>query len=252
MTLLTFLTRLLCGDWSGLDALSGWRTRGCPSACCSLPWRRPDQHVTSVSDGEIVFCLMCVLGMRLTPGLSPPLHRELSGALCSPPQYDLFSSLQKSNARCAFVCFLVVEIFSATNVQQKDRSELKTSSAHDGAPIADVGFGARVDLLSTDVALPLVAILCSENRQLQSACQHDGRPTLNMLSLALSVDVGGVLGDSRTCLAIALSASRRLLLTCGAPSGHIWHCVPRSKVQGPRCVCVCVCVCVCGCVCVCM
>ena len=107
MTLLTFLTRLLCGDWSGLDMLSGWRTRGCPIACCLLPWRRPDQRVAPVSDGEIIFCLMCMLGMHLTPGLSPPLPRELSGALCSPPQYDLFSSLKKSNARCAFVCFLV-------------------------------------------------------------------------------------------------------------------------------------------------
>ena len=95
MTLLTFLTRLLCGDWSGLDMLSGWRMRGCPSACCLLPWRRPYQRVAPVSDGEIVFCLMCMLGMRLTPGLSPPLPRELSGALCSLPQYDLFSSLKK-------------------------------------------------------------------------------------------------------------------------------------------------------------
>ena len=191
-----------------------------------------------VSDGEIVFCLMCVLGMRLTPGLSPPLPREVSGALCPPPEYDLFSSLNKSNARCAFVCFLIVEILSAINVQQRDRSELKTSGAHASAPIADVGFGARVDWLSTDVALPLVAIHCTENQQLPSACQHDGRPPLNVRSLALSVDVGGVFGDSRTCLAIALSASRRLLPPSGAPCGHIWQCVQRSKVQS---VCVCVC-----------
>ena len=83
-------------------------------------------------------------------------------------QNDLFSSLKKSNARCAFLCFLVVEILSATNVQQRDRSELKTSGAHAGAPIANVGFGARVDWLSTDVGLPLVAILCSETISFQA------------------------------------------------------------------------------------
>ena len=202
-----------------------------------------------VSDGGIVFCLMCVLGMRFTPGLSPPLPHEFSGALCSPPQYDLFSSLKKSNARFSFVCFLVVEILSATNVQQRDRSELKTSGAHAVAPIADVNcwFRSKVDWLSTDVAFPLVAILCSENQQLPSACQHDGRPPLNVLSLALSVDVGGVFGDSRTCLAIVLSASRRLMPTSGAPRGNIWQCVPRSKVQD---VCACVRACVSVCVCV--
>ena len=100
-----------------------------------------------------------------------------------------------------------------------------------------------MDWLSTDVALPRVAILCSENQQLPSACQHGGQPPLNVPRLALSVDVGGVFGDSRTCLTIGLSASRRLLPPSGAPRGHIWQCVPRSKVQG---VCVCVCVCVCG------
>ena len=81
---------------------------------------------------------------------------------------------EKSNARGAFVCFLVMEILSATNVQQRDIGELKISGAHAGAPIADVGFGVRVDWLSTDVALTLVAIICSENQQLPSACQHDG------------------------------------------------------------------------------
>ena len=101
-----------------------------------------------------VFCLMYVLRMRLTPSLSPPLPRGMNGALCSPPQYDLFSSLNKSNARCAFVCFLVLEILSATNVQQRDRSELKISGDHTCAPMADVGFGARVDWLSSDVGLP--------------------------------------------------------------------------------------------------
>ena len=99
--------------------------------------------------------------------------------------------------------------------------------------------------LSTDVAFPLVAILCSENQQLPSACQHDGRPLLNVLSSVLSVDAGGVFGNSRSCLAIALFASRRLLPPSGAPSGHIWLCVD-------VCVCVCVCVHVCVCVCVCM
>ena len=138
---------------------------------------------------------------------------------------------EKSNARCAFVCFLIVEILSATNVQQRDRSELKTSGAHAGAPIADVGFGARVNWLSTDVARPLVAILCSENQKLPSDCHQDSRPPLNVLSLALSVDVGRVFGDSRTCHTIALSASRRLLPPSGAPRGHIWQCIPRSKVQ---------------------
>ena len=92
-----------------------------------------------------VFCLMYVLRMRLTPGLSPPLPRGMNGALCSPPQYDLFSSLNKSNARCAFVCFLVSEILSATDVQQRDRSELKISGDHACAPMGDVDFGARVD-----------------------------------------------------------------------------------------------------------
>ena len=191
----------------------------------------------------LVYWLSSCTGLS---ALSPPLPRGLSGILCSPPQYDPFSSPNKSNARCAFVCFLVLEILSATNVQQRDRSELKISGARAGAPIADVGFGARVDWLSTDVALPLVAILCGENQQLPSACQHDDRPPLNVLSSVLSVDVGGVFGDSRTCLAIALFASRRLLPPSGTPRGHIWQCVPRSKV----CVCVCVRACVRACACV--
>ena len=89
-----------------------------------------------------VFFLMYVLRMHLTPGLSPPLPRGMNGALCSPPQYDLFSSLNKSNARFAFVCFLVLEILSATNVQQRDRSELKISGDHACAPLADVDFRA--------------------------------------------------------------------------------------------------------------
>ena len=149
---------------------------------------------------------------------------------------------EKFKCSVCLVCFLVVEILSATNVQQRNRSELKTSGAHAGAHIAGVGFGARVDWLSTDVALPLVAILCSENQQLPSACQHDGQPPLNVLSLALSVDVGGVFGDSRTSLAIALSASRRLLPLVGHPVAIFGSAFqgPRSKVQG---VCVCVCVC---------
>ena len=201
----------------------------------------------NVNVNVCVFCLMYVLRMRLTPGLSPPLPRGMNGALCSPPQYDLFSSLNKSNARCAFVCFLMLDILSATNVQQRDRSELKISGDHACASMADVDFGARVDWLSTDVAL-LVAILCGEDQQLPSACQHNGQPLLNVLSSVLSVDAGGVFGDGRTCLAIALFASRRLLPPSGAPSGHIWLCVPRSKV----CVCVCVCVCMCVCVCVCV
>ena len=92
VTLLTLLTRLLCGVWSGLDMFSRCETRGCPSACCLHPLRRTDQRMARVSDGEIVFCLMHVLGMRLTHVLSPPLPREMSGALCSPPQYNLFSS----------------------------------------------------------------------------------------------------------------------------------------------------------------
>ena len=72
--------------------------------------------------GGVCVCVLCLM----------------NGALCSPPQYDLFSSLNKSNARCAFVCFLVLEILSATNVQQRDRSELKISGDHACAPMADV------------------------------------------------------------------------------------------------------------------
>ena len=112
--------------------------------------------------GRSVFCLMYVLPMRLTFGLSPPLPRGMNGVLCSPPLCDLFSSLNKSNARYAFVCFLVLEILSATNVRQRDRSELKISGDHACAPMADVDFGARVNWLSTDVAFPLEAIITAK------------------------------------------------------------------------------------------
>ena len=165
----------------------------------------------------------------------------------------------KSNARCPFVCFLVVEILCAKNVQQIDRSELKTSGAHAGAPIADVGFGARVDWLSTDVALPLVAILCSKNQQLPRACQHSGRPHLIVLSLALCVDVGGVLA---TAGPVSQSPFRQVVY-CPLVGHHV--AIFRSVFQGPRskvCVCVSVrasvracvraCVCVSVCVCACM
>ena len=74
------------------------------------------------------------------------------------------------------------------------------------------------------------------DQRFPSAYQHDSWPLLNVLSSVLSVAVGDVFGDSRTCLAIALFASRRLLPPSGAPRGHIWQCIPRSKV----CVCVCV------------
>ena len=125
-------------------------------------------HVCVCGGGGSVFCLMYVLPMRLTFSLSPPLPRGMNGALCSPPQYDLFNSLNKSNARYAFVCFLVLEILSATNVQQRDRSELKISGHHACAPMADVDFGARVNWLSTDVAFPLVAIIAAKTSSFQA------------------------------------------------------------------------------------
>ena len=87
------------------------------------------------------------------------------------------------------------------------------------------------------------------------------RPTTSdRAEFGLVCGCGRCFGDSRTCLAIALSASR-LLPPSRAPRGHIWECVPRSKVQGVcvcacvrACVCVCVraCVSVCECVCVCV
>ena len=92
-------------------------------------------------------------------------------------------------------------------------------------------FWSKVGLAVLRCCPPLVAILSSENQKLPSTCQHDGRLPLNVLSSALSVDVGGVFGDSRICHAIALPATRRLLLPGGAPRGHIWECVSRSKVR---------------------
>ena len=134
--------------------------------------------------------------------------------------------------------------------QMYGRSELKISGAHVCALIEAVGFGARVDWLSIDVAVPLVTILCGKNQQFPSTCQHDGRPFLNVLSSVLSVAVGDVFRRQQDpsrhrpfCQSLSAAPS-------GAPRGHIWQCVPRSKVQSPRCVCVCVCVCVCARVCV--
>ena len=80
--------------------------------------------------------------------------------------FTLHPSTTCSAARAIQFCFLAMEILSATTVQQRDRSELKISRAHASAPIADVGFGARMDWPSTDVALTLIAIICSENQQL--------------------------------------------------------------------------------------
>ena len=95
------------------------------------------------------------------------------------------------------------------------------------------------------VVVPPVTHRAVLQRPTVSKClQYDGRPLLNVLSSVLSVAVGDAFGDSRTCLTIAPSASHCLLAPSGAPCGHIWQCVPRSKV----CVCVCVCVYVCVCV----
>ena len=51
---------------------------------------------------------------------------------------------------------------------------------------------------------------------------------------AMNTTLGIRMPVGRTCLAIPLSASRRLLPPCGAPRGHIWQCAPRYKIQSVR------------------
>ena len=71
---------------------------GGPKRSMVASMEKPDQRVGRVSDGETVFCLVYVLGMHLTPGSSRLLPRGMYSSLCSPSQYDLFSSRNISNA----------------------------------------------------------------------------------------------------------------------------------------------------------